>query len=125
MMRFINPAVVSLMYGLAVIGSGVMRYLERPDGEKGLWFGVVMGVLALFASLSFSKLRFNTARIAIWISILFVGSWFIYEALVKKGFAVAETRMIVIIGLTLVAAVYFLIECLGRPGIHETADENS
>ena len=112
-MKFLTRSSVALIYGLLVIGSGVWRYLERPDGEKGLWFGVVMGAIALVASFCFRINRTAAGWATIWLSILFVGGWFIYEALIKKGFSVAEPRMLAIIGLTVVTAIYFLIQCVG------------
>lgn len=112
-MNMLNRSTVAMIYGLLVIGSGLWRYLERPDGEKGLWFGVVMGSIALIAAVCFRLNRSTVAWSAILVSILFVGSWFVYEALIKKGFAVAEPRMLAIIGLTVVTAIYFLIQCVG------------
>ena len=109
-MKFLTRSSVALIYGLLVIGSGLWRYLEQPDGEKGLWFGIVMGAIALLGSLCFRVNRLAAGRAAIWLSILFVGGWFVYEALIKKGFSAAEPRMLAVIGLTIITAIYFLIQ---------------
>ena len=105
-----SRTLVASVFGIAVIGSGLMRYLGQPNGEKGLWFGVVMGGIALLAAVCFRYGMVTPARVMIWLSILFVGSWFIYEALIKKGFGEAEPRMLVIIGLSVATAVYFLLQ---------------
>ncbi len=101
-------ATVSGIFGMAVIASGVMRYVERPDGEKGLWFGLVMGGLAIVASLLFHRCRNLVARILTWFCLVVVGGWFVYEALVVKGFAAAEPRMLIMVALTIGTGIFFL-----------------
>ena len=108
---------VTRLYGLAIIASGLMRYLQQPDGEKGLWFGVVFGALALFATLCLTLQKHKTASVILWTTILVVGGWFVYEALIKKGFANSELRQLVIIGLTVAVAVFNLLPSTTLPAV--------
>lgn len=91
------------LFGLAVIASGCWRYFGQEGGDKGLWFGVVMGTLALLAALSMGR-RPAMATLLAWISVLFVGGWFGYEALIKKGWADAEPRQLIVLGCSIVTA---------------------
>ena len=102
-------AFVTALFGWAVIGSGLWRFLSREGGQAGLWFGIVMGGLALVAATLFLFRMPKYAAIVTWVCLAFVGGWFCYEALIKKGLAVAETRQLVIIGLTTATAAFHLI----------------
>lgn len=114
---------VSGLYGLVVIASGVIRYLERPDGEKGLWFGLVMGSLPLIASMLFYRQNNSVARFLIWTCLPVIGGWFVYEALFVKGIHDAELRMLIIIGLTLATAIFFLTHFDQNAGSNRVEDQ--
>lgn len=107
-MSILKPWLVALIYGLAVIASGMIRYLGSPGGDAGLWFGVVMGGLAVAASGCFWTDRVLFGTILTWFTIAVVGGWFVFEALIEKGIFEAEVRMLAILGITFAAAVYFL-----------------
>jgi len=70
---------ITACFGVAVILSGLYRYFLEPGGSAGLWFGLVMGGMALLAALlqrtRLSLLGDGLAAIAA----LFVGGWFCYE----------------------------------------------
>ena len=96
---------VAGFYGLCVVASGLMRYFLEPGGETGLWFGIVFGLLAWIAALCFGSNKTGIARALLSICVVFVGGWFFYEALIKKGFADAELRMLFLIVLSVIVAV--------------------
>ena len=96
---------LAAFFGLAVLTSGFWRYFSAEGGHAGLWFGVVMGGLALTGSWLFLQGRITLASTATWTSLAFVGGWFVYESFVKKGLADAETRQLLIIALTTIAIV--------------------
>ncbi len=100
---------VAGFYGVAVIASGLMRYLSQPDGDKGLWFGVIFGAVALLAAFLLARNKRLVSAALLWTSIVFVGGWFVYEALIKKGISNSEPRQLVIIGLTIAVAVFNLL----------------
>lgn len=103
-MQMLKPSATTF-YGLAVIASGLYRFLSEEGGEKGLWFGLVMGTLALgAASLLWAK-RPLIGRILAWIIVAFVGGWFIYETSIQNGFGHGDLRMYLIIVLSLLEAV--------------------
>ena len=99
---------VTTVFGLSVITSGLWRYFSAEGGEAGLWFGLVMGGLALVAAGLFFTRKQLPATILVWLCIAFVGGWFCYESFIKKGFANAETRQLIIIGLTGLTALFHL-----------------
>ena len=103
------PAAIALLYGLCVIGNGMVRYFSEPDGETGLWFGVVMGAFAVLAALFFALRKSAIGNALIGFAILVVGGWFVYEAFVEKGIQSAEPRMLIIVALSFAASLYFLI----------------
>jgi len=103
------------LFGLATLASGLYRYLSAEGGEKGLWFGVVMGAVALAGAAALARGR-RAAGLALGgTAVAFVGGWFTYEALVKKGLAEAEPRQLALIVFSVVMAVV-LVAPGQRPG---------
>lgn len=92
-----------LVYGLVVVGSGGYRYLSRPNGEKGLYFGLVMGAVALAAAWLIRSGRSRGGHAAGFFSLLFVTGWFVYESLWKDGGS-HELRLLLVAALGLVQA---------------------
>ena len=92
------------LFGLAVLASGFLRFFGQEGGDKALWFGLVMGGLALLGAVC---LRVGRARLG-WglgvLAVVFVGGWFGYESFVRKGLAAAELRQLVILGLAVATA---------------------
>lgn len=114
-----HRALALFLYALAVIASGLWRYTTQEGGEKGLWFGLVMGGLGLVGA---GLLRAGRTRPGMGLAIVtlaFVGGWFAYESFVDKGLAHAEIRQLILIGLSIVMAV---ILWLPHPA-HESATE--
>jgi hypothetical protein len=98
------------VYGLAVVVNGLLSILlSREGGTAGIWFGGVMGTLALAASLLiWSGPRLVGTAVA-WVVIAFVGGWFAYSTFVKKGLAQAEPRVLVILLATLLVVVVLCV----------------
>lgn len=91
---------VAACFGLAVIASGCWRYFGADGGDKGLWFGIVMGGLALIGALA--PLPRKVSLGLVWSSVLLVAGWFAYECFVRKGWAEAELRQLLVLGLAIV-----------------------
>ena len=100
-----RQTIVAAVYGLAVIASGMVRYFGQEGGATGLWFGLIMGLLAITAAIFFHFSKKILGHCLIWSSLLVVGGWFVYEALIKKGLAEAEPRQLMIIGISIVVAI--------------------
>ena len=113
---------IAAFYALVVLASGLMRYLGQSGGEKGLWFGIVFGSLAAVAAICFAYRKRTVGTVAIWLCMLFVGGWFVYEALIKKGISEAEPRMLVVIGITGAVAMYYLFAARGNSVATTPAD---
>ena len=101
--------IAAMFYGLVVIASGMLRYFGQDGGETGLWFGIVMGSAALIAAASFWLGQWTIARILAGATVVFVGGWFFYEALIKKGFAQAEPRQLIVIAVSCVFAIILFL----------------
>lgn len=106
-----RAATTLALFGVATLASGLYRYLSADGGEKGLWFGVVMGAIGLAGAASLARGRRAPGRALGWTAVVFVGGWFTYEALVKKGLAEAEPRQ-----LALIAFAAFVAAVLARSG---------
>ncbi|MDY0165599.1 MAG: hypothetical protein RBS80_03600 [Thermoguttaceae bacterium] len=92
------------IYGLAVLGSGLLSLLAAEPGKAGLWFGVVMGGLALVASLLlYVRLRYLGMGVA-WVAVGFVGGWFIYDVFFQRGLGQGDVRKYAVLVLTLLVA---------------------
>lgn len=95
---------VMLAYGLAVGASGLYRYISQEGGEKGLWFGLVMGSLGCVSGLALASGRTRSGYAGSLVTLLLVGGWFGYEVCVLKGLANAEIRQILILAASLAVA---------------------
>ena len=108
----ISPALVSATtacFGVAVISSGLYRFFMEPGGAAGLWFGLVMGGLALLAAL-LQRTRLAVAGDSLAaLAALFVGGWFCYENFGKSKHELRMYLMILAsaIELAVLAALWF------------------
>lgn len=94
------------IFAVAVIASGLWRFFSAEGGQAGLWFGLLMGGLGLVAASLFATGKPRAGTILAWICLSLVGGWFCYESFVKKGFANAETRQLIIISITILTAIF-------------------
>lgn len=96
-------ALTWVAYGLIVSGSGCYRYLARPNGEKGLYFGLVMGALALAAGASIARGAARAGHALGCFAVALVAGWFAYESLVREGGS-GEARLLIVLALSLIQA---------------------
>jgi len=114
-------SVVVGLFGLPVIASGLWRFFSAEGGHAGLWFGIVMGCTASGSAVLFHSSQIRIAIGLAWLAILLVGGWFSYESFVKKGLESAETRQLIIIGITIAAAGWMVRLSLANRGAHESS----
>lgn len=114
-MKLTNNAVTMFVYGLCVIASGLYRFLSQEGGNAGLWFGIVMGGASLIAAACFVSGKTIVGYVLAWLSLAFVGGWFFYEALIKKGWAESETRLLLVLALTVAVAIWLLKSSFRKP----------
>ncbi|MDY0165598.1 MAG: hypothetical protein RBS80_03595 [Thermoguttaceae bacterium] len=105
---------VTACFGAAVILSGLYRYVMEPGGDKGLWFGVVMGLWALFAAWLQRAKQPLAGHLLAAVVAVFVGGWFAFE---NFGEAKHEVRMYVMIALSIIQLAVLAIAWVrrGRP----------
>ncbi len=96
---------ILLLYGLAIYASGLIRFLFFPGGANGLWFGLVMGTLALLGSWLLSKGKILPGLVLAVLSIAFTGGWYTWECFMIKGVADAEWRQLIMIMVSVVVAL--------------------
>jgi len=96
---------VLIGYGLVVATGGCLRYFTRAGGENALWFGLVMGGLAVTSGIALAR----GCRVVGWlgggVALGFVGGWLAFETLVERGVAQAEARQLFVLGVSLAVAV--------------------
>lgn len=86
------------LFGLATIASGLLRYLPREGGEKGLWFGLICGTLALLGALVLARGNTRLGLGLAYTAIAFVVGWYTFELFFRgKALAEAETRHIAVL----------------------------
>lgn len=93
------------IYGAAVLGSGLLSLLDSEPGKAGLWFGVVMGGLALVASLLMCARLQRLGMGVAWVTVAFVGGWFIYDIFFRRGVVQDDPRKHAVVVLTLIMAM--------------------
>lgn len=72
-----NPAVITGLYGLFLIGSGVFRHVTHEGGNtKALGFGIFTGVLALIGAALFAKNKTLAGKITAFVAVAFVLGFF-------------------------------------------------
>ena len=89
-------ASITACFGVAVILSGLYRYFMEPGGEKGLWFGLAMGGLALLGALLQRTRLAVVGDLLAAVAALFVGGWFCWENFGKGKHEVRMYLMILV-----------------------------
>ncbi|MEM8886062.1 MAG: hypothetical protein AAGD14_18500 [Planctomycetota bacterium] len=103
-----------VVFSLAVIASGLGRFLLAEGGHKGLWFGLVMGGLGL-AGAALMRAGWGKAGTGVAaFAVLLVGGWFFFESFIRKGWASAEWRQIIVLALAVVVAVVLCVPSRAR-----------
>lgn len=106
-------------FGIAVVSSGLYRFLMQPDGAKALWFGAVVGGAAVLAAF---LQRTRGAALGDAIAVvagLLVGGWFCFENFVQ---AKHEPRMYAMIALALVLLTILAIHHARRAVVQGGAE---
>jgi hypothetical protein len=99
-----NPTVlVTALYGLVLIGGGIVRYVAAPDGEKGLGFGLATGLMALAGAGLFAINKPLAARILTMIAIVFVLGFF--GVMTAKGKYPLDLRIGITMAFSVIEAV--------------------
>jgi len=93
------------LYGLVVYTSGFGRFFFFPGGEKGLYYGLVMGTLALRGSFFLSKGQVLRGAVLGDLAIAFTGGWYAWECFMIQGFLEAEWRQLIMIVVSLLVVV--------------------
>lgn len=72
---------VTLVFGLLAAGVGAWRHLETGTRPQALWFGVVMGALAILGAALLALRNRIPGYLLIWTSLGFVAGWFLNRML--------------------------------------------
>jgi hypothetical protein len=71
----------TVLFGLIVAAAGVWRHVESGGNPKALWFGVVMGGLAVLGALLLFLKRRVPGYVLMVLSLAFVGGWFLHRTI--------------------------------------------
>lgn len=96
-------ALCTAVYGIWLIGSGVYRYMDAPDGKNALGFGIFTGGLALIGALLFKLEKPLAAKVVTTIAILFVLGFFV--TMIVKGTYPLNVRIGSTIALSVLEAI--------------------
>jgi len=102
---------VTITFGVAVILSGLYRYFMEPGGIKGLWFGLVMGGVALAGAFVMRTRLPIIGLLLAAVVALFVGGWFCFENFAQGKH---ELRMYLMIVVSAVELAVIGLGWLGR-----------
>lgn len=69
------------LYGLAVVAVGIWRQVQTGDSAQAVWFGVVMGAVAILGGVLLSLKNRTPGYVLVSVSLLFVGWWFLRRML--------------------------------------------
>ena len=72
--------IVTVVYGLMVIGAGLWRHLQTGNSPQAVWFGVVMGGAAIIGVGLLSLSTRIPGYLLICSSLCFVVGWFLRRA---------------------------------------------
>ncbi|MCK5850351.1 MAG: hypothetical protein KAH23_05500 [Kiritimatiellae bacterium] len=67
----------TIAYGLTTIAAGIWRHLQTGDSQQAVWFGVVMGTIAIAGAILLQRQNKIPAYLLILISLGFVSGWFL------------------------------------------------
>lgn len=83
------------LFGLAVIASGVIRMLTDARGHNGLYFGLVMGGIALIGAVLAGVNRLLLARIIAGFAVSVVLLWFSFDMYkdLSRNFKIGEPEI--------------------------------
>jgi len=71
----------TVCFGIIVAVVGIWRHLESGGNAKALWFGVVMGGIALLGALLLSLRNRILGYALVVLSLAFVTGWFLHRTL--------------------------------------------
>ncbi|WP_425617714.1 hypothetical protein NA78x_001399 [Anatilimnocola sp. NA78] len=101
------------LFGVVVIGSGLIRFLSTPAGQNGLYFGLVMGGIVLAGVLLAGLNLVLAGRIVGGLGIALVLLWFGYDLYqdLAANFVIgsAEIRKFVVLGAGVAAAILIIL----------------
>jgi len=99
-----NPTVITALYGVFLLGSGLYRHLTQAGGNtKALGFGIFVGVVALIGAALFAKNKMLAGKIASFVAVAFVLGFF--GTMTIKGTYDLDVR----IGASMVASLIELV----------------
>ncbi len=68
---------LTIVFGLVTAAVGVWRHVETGSNPQALWFGVVMGAVALIGGLLLLRGWRWTGLLVAAVALAFVGGWFL------------------------------------------------
>ena len=76
-----NKQIMTVVYAVTAAAVGVWRHLQTGESPQAMWFGIVMGAVALLGALLLSLRNRIAGYVLIAISLSFVVGWFLKRML--------------------------------------------
>jgi peptidoglycan/LPS O-acetylase OafA/YrhL len=95
------------VFGMAVIASGVIRMMTDANGQNGLYFGLVMGGIALVGAVLAAINQVRLARVVAGFAVAVVLLWFVYDMYkdLSRSFKIGEPEIrksvLIVLGIVL------------------------
>jgi peptidoglycan/LPS O-acetylase OafA/YrhL len=109
------------VFGLAVSASGVIRMLTDANGQNGLYFGLVMGSIALAGAVLAGVNRPLLARLVAGFAVAVVLLWFSFDMYkdLSRNFKIGEPEIrksvLIVLGLALAVIMALPARGAGKP----------
>ncbi|MBA7577751.1 hypothetical protein ES708_19606 [subsurface metagenome] len=100
--------VITIIYGLLVMGIGIWRNIQTGHSPEALWFGLVMGTIAIIGGILLVLKKRIPAYIVTFVAIGFVGGWFLYRILTHSSDGVTSLRVWIILVATVTETIILL-----------------
>jgi hypothetical protein len=100
--------VITIIYGILVMGIGIWRNVLTGDSPKALWFGLVMGTIAVIGGVLLVLKKRIPAYIVTFVAIGFVGGYFLYRIFTHPSDGVTSVRIWIVLAATVVETIILL-----------------
>jgi len=111
---------LTILYALVTAAVGVWRHVETGSNPQALWFGVVMGAVALIGGLLLLRGWRLTGAVTAAASLAFVGGWFVRRVFIGHEEGLSP-RIVAILAACAVEAVVLLHVFIRRKAPAENA----
>jgi len=98
-------APITIAYGVLVAASGVYRFFQTGHSYKALWFGLIMGAVAVLGGLLLRLKNRIPGTLVAFVAVGFVGGYFLYRMFTHETDGTSVRVCLVVLASFIEAAV--------------------